>query len=82
MKEGATGVDCNGKTRRRRANTSDEDPKRGEISILVHCPAVRQRPSGCFTDEPIAAGILNAPPTLYPPLLLDYSFFTVSHRLY
>lgn len=33
---------------------------------------------GCFTDETIAVGIFNAPPTLHPPLpLLDYSFFTV-----
>lgn len=34
-------------------------------------------PTGCFTDETIAVGIFNAPPTLHPPLpLLDYSFFT------
>lgn len=36
-------------------------------------------PLACFTNETIAVGIFNAPPTLNPPLLLDYSFFTQSH---
>lgn len=35
-------------------------------------------PSGCFTDETVAVGILNAPPTLYPSFLLAYLFSALS----
>lgn len=37
-------------------------------------------PPGCFTDGTVAAGILNAPPTLYPPPLLILYTSSASRR--